>query len=169
MKLQTILFWTGLMGMLLTMGLIFYLTTQSVHETLSITRKAVSLAPEAFPNRRELLARMLKLDNPRRMAHIYEFGLLGICSELTFLFYSENQKRRMDLQRWTLGPSMKAIFVCGVYSFSDQIHKRYIPGREFDPYDLCLDAAGYISMILLVCTIYTLFRQKRKETGAIRE
>ena len=152
--------------MLLTMILIFYLTTQSVHETISITRKAVDMVPEAFPDHRELLIKRLRLDNPRRMAHIYEFGLLGICSELAFLFYPEYQKNKSSHRRWIMGPSMAAILLCGMYSFSDQVHKRYIPGREFDPYDLVLDAAGYVStaaLIYLLTRIFGLVKKNHNE------
>ena len=67
----------------------------------------------------------------RKLGHTAEYFLLGIASMLLF------RKSRYGL--------LKAAALCAVISFSDQIIKSFLPGREFDWTDFPYDFFGYVS------------------------
>ena len=45
------------------------------------------------------------------------------------------------------------VIVCFACSLGDQIHKMFVPGREFDALDMCFDAAGYVLGALIARAI----------------
>ena len=52
--------------------------------------------------------------------------------------------------------------ICALCSFFDQVHKIYVPDREFDTVDLYYDAAGYVAAVGII-TVICLMVLKRKK------
>jgi VanZ family protein len=87
------------------------------------------------------------------MAHIYEFGALGLFMTLMIITSPVGKKLRNNTA------STKIIFlysigICAFASFCDQVHKTFIVYRHFDVHDLVLDAVGYVTAATLICTFY---------------
>ena len=82
----------------------------------------------------------------RRLAHIAEFAALGVSASAVCAM--------------ALGPTVGAwLLSAGVSllaSLIDELHKAFVPGRHFDPADLVLDAAGYLSATALTTLLFLL-------------
>ncbi len=124
--------------------LIFYLSGQNVQQTVGLTERIQYAVNKVLPN--------VDLEqipfSIRQMAHIVEYILLGLSVAVLVLLFADAYYLKM----------FGAIAICFIYSVSDQIHKFFVPGREFDWYDLILDAFGYITAIALVNLIYWIIR-----------
>lgn len=135
---------------------VYYLTQQSVGQTISTQERAVLLFPFAFPQHyHNRLWLYLQLNSPRRMAHIYEFGFLGLFATLTALTAPWPQRGGAHLPLDRVGTRMVgSVLFCSVISFLDQVHKIFVNSRHFDALDLRLDAIGYVSAALVVSVLY---------------
>ncbi|MBQ1458106.1 MAG: VanZ family protein, partial [Butyrivibrio sp.] len=124
----------------LVLALIIHLTRQSGADTISTQNLIVSLFPELFPKHyHNAIWLMLELNSARKMAHIYEFGALGLFMTLMIITSPVGKKLRNNTA------STKIIFlysigICAFASFCDQVHKTFIVYRHFDVHDLVLDA-----------------------------
>lgn len=78
----------------------------------------------------------------RRFAHIIEFGAVGLFAALSALLLLGD---RFSLHQLAPG----CLVFCMLNSLLDQLHKLFVPGREFDVIDLGLDAIGYTLAISL--------------------
>ncbi len=135
---------------------VYYLTQQSVSQTLSTQERAVELFPFAFPKHyHNRLWLYLQLNSPRRLAHIYEFGLLGAFGTLAALTDPWPRRGGSHLPLTRVGVRMiAAVAFCSAVSFFDQVHKLFVVSRHFDVLDLRLDAIGYVSAALVVSILY---------------
>ena len=79
----------------------------------------------------------------RRFAHIIEFGVVGLFAALSALLLLGDRFSLHQLAAGCLG-------FCMLNSLLDQLHKLFVPGREFDVIDLGLDAIGYTLAISLI-------------------
>lgn len=79
----------------------------------------------------------------RRFAHIIEFGAAGLFAALSALLLLGD---RFSLHQLAAG----CLVFCMLNSLLDQLHKLFVPGREFDVIDLGLDAIGYALAISLI-------------------
>lgn len=79
----------------------------------------------------------------RRFAHIIEFGAVGLFAALSALLLLGD---RFSLHQLAAG----CLVFCMLNSLLDQLHKLFVPGREFDVIDLGLDAIGYTLAISLI-------------------
>lgn len=79
----------------------------------------------------------------RRFAHIIEFGAVGLFAALSALLLLGDRFSLHQLAACCL------VF-CMLNSLLDQLHKLFVPGREFDVIDLGLDAIGYTLAISLI-------------------
>ena len=79
----------------------------------------------------------------RRFAHIIEFGAVGLFVALSALLLLGD---RFSLHQLAAG----CLVFCMLNSLLDQLHKLFVPGREFDVIDLGLDAIGYTLAISLI-------------------
>ena len=81
----------------------------------------------------------------RNAAHVVEFGLVGLLASLGALCLVEPRCERGGK------PLLVAtVTFCAACSLVDQTHKLFVPGREFEWFDLLLDAFGYLGAIVLV-------------------
>ena len=85
----------------------------------------------------------------RKAAHTIEFFPVGVLAAATGVLWFD---KRLPLTRIAL---VSALF-CTVCSLSDQIHKLFVAGREFDGRDLLCDALGYLSGLALVLVLHAL-------------
>lgn len=94
----------------------------------------------------------------RKAAHVAEFGLVGLFASLSALCLAGSRcgRGRKPLFGMTVA-------FCAVCSLVDQAHKLFVPGREFEAFDLLLDAFGYASTIALA---FFLFRVMMGGKGA---
>ncbi len=131
--------YTALILLIATIALIFYLTSQNPDQTISLTQRAIEKLPEFLIQPRNRNGDIIL--PARRMAHIYQFALMGLFSGvIMFTFEHPNIVLR----------TITAAAICAAYSFLDQLHKLFVPGREFDTFDLKLDAIGYLTTIFAV-------------------
>jgi len=72
-----------------------------------------------------------------KLIHLIEYGILG------FLFYRALRVSRLAKQVFIL-----AIIFSILYALSDEIHQYFVPGREFDLWDLAADSLGIVLVAL---------------------
>jgi VanZ family protein len=69
-----------------------------------------------------------------KVAHFTEYALFGLVLA-----------RAVAGPRWLSLPASLAlltVFVAMLYGVSDEIHQRFVPGRDFDPRDMVADTLG---------------------------
>lgn len=131
-----------LIGFIISFIVIFYLTTQTPNDTIALTNKAIEILPRFLIEPTDSTGKVLI--SARRMAHMYEFLLLGTFISayiITFDFKGKN---------------LVSLLVCASCSIFDQTHKLFVPGREFDYRDLVLDFFGYFLSIIIVNIVYVI-------------
>jgi VanZ family protein len=86
-----------------------------------------------------------------KVAHFFEFGLLGI------LLFCSLKRSFAHLPATVL--ILLATALTGMYGLSDEIHQLYVPTREFSGYDIIADVSGGFA-----CTLcwYLFLRKLRK-------
>lgn len=102
-------------------------------------------------------AKLLSYANIRAWAHVPEFFVQGLLLFGVAALWPPRDERetpakhlraryRIPLQ----GRLAIALALCVACSLFDQIHKVFVPGREFDPRDLLFDATGYLLALAVV-------------------
>ncbi|MGI6535998.1 MAG: VanZ family protein [Eggerthellaceae bacterium] len=74
----------------------------------------------------------------RKIVHTVEFFPVGLLMAL--VAYNLPQTKDMPRNRVLAA----VILICFACSLGDQVHKAFVPGREFDALDMCFDAVGYV-------------------------
>jgi VanZ family protein len=74
-----------------------------------------------------------------KLIHLVEYGILG------FLFYRALKVSRLAKQVFIL-----AVIFSIFYALSDEIHQYFVPGREFDLWDLAADSLGVVFVCFLL-------------------
>ena len=109
------------------------------------------------------LARLLKQDPEatsfliRKCAHFTEYMFLGISLFLTIgehLASSAILSRPVFLIAWGIGT---------FYALTDEIHQFFTPGRSCELRDMCIDSAGVLTGILLICLIRKKLRKSSSD------
>lgn len=129
---------------------IFLLTRQSVQGTRDLAWRAEHLLARIVPP-----TGTGSIGEPtwcgltiRRLAHLAEFGLLGLIASLGALS--------------VIGPrplaACSALGLCLAVAVADEAHKLFVPGRHFDLADVLLDIAGFAPVTLIVFAIAHLVR-----------
>lgn len=83
----------------------------------------------------------------RKVVHTVEFFPVGLLMALAA--YNLPQAKGISHNRVLAA----VVIVCFACSLGDQIHKMFVPGREFDALDMCFDAAGYVLGALIARAI----------------
>lgn len=97
--------------------------------------------------------------NIRRVAHTVEFFFVGLFASLVAVCLD----KRVPITRLRCVP---VLAFCAVCSVGDQVHKIFVPGRHFDMIDLCFDAAGYVTAMLLVLLVSAWVHHVTRPIGA---
>lgn len=82
----------------------------------------------------------------RKAAHFTEFFLLGL-----------------SLQ-WGMNRGRRTFLIGTGYAIFDEIHQSFVPGRSCEFRDMCIDAAGILTGMLVVSMLQR-WNQKRKNLG----
>ena len=78
-----------------------------------------------------------------KVAHFFEYGVLGILVVRAVYAYGVQQKRALA---W-------GVLICMVYGAADEIHQLFTPGRASEIWDFVADAVGSTSGGLLWYTV----------------
>ena len=171
-RIRMTLFLVSIALTVLAFAAVSFLTAQSGQATLSTQERVVLLFPAAF--RKHFHNRLwlhLELNSPRRLAHIYEFGFLGIFATLAMLTAPWPRRARQHLSGRNVSIRLVlTVALCAAVSFLDQVHKIFVEYRHFDVLDLRLDAIGYVGAALLVTLLYlTVTHRILQRTGSLLE
>lgn len=147
MKKIPLKFWIVGSLLLVTLGVVVYLSAQPQEITSQLTEWYKATFPRFIVNPRFFGYPTLI----RESAHIYEYFLVGLLVAILFA-NSKHRGRRM----------IYAILLCAVISNLDQLSKPFLSGREYNAKDLIYDALGYITAILLVNLVHVLFLKYKK-------
>lgn len=123
---------------------------QTIEQTSDLTNAArqivISTAKRSGIEREVTITkRWANTDVLRKLAHIVEYFLLGLAA---------NSASNLSFRKY---PIIKNLVICFVVSFTDQIMKGFVPGREFDGFDLILDVIGYTSAIFVLWLVRRCF------------
>lgn len=88
----------------------------------------------------------------RKTAHFTIYGILGILAYLSIATY-----KNIPLLFRLISPAL----VCLIYSVSDEIHQRFVPGRSGELRDVLIDFCGSLLGITAVFLITRLKRFKK--------
>lgn len=86
----------------------------------------------------------------RKCAHFTIYAVMGILAFFTVGTYS---------MKFGIKPVLSAV-ICLLYSISDEIHQRFIPGRSGEFRDVCLDFSGSILAIIFMVLIVKFSKRK---------
>lgn len=86
----------------------------------------------------------------RYWAHTIEFFFLGLFTAFSSYFFLKPNK---------IKAGAVALIICCACSIFDQCHKLFVPGRHFDWLDLGMDAIGYITAIVVILIISSIWSQ----------
>ena len=161
-----------LLGAVASFAVTFALTGQTPQETMALSQSVErAMAPDAAAvasgaassagGGGGVVATLLSVANVRRWAHVPEFFVQGL-----FLFGAAalwpRARGRVPGLRARLG---MALLACAACSLFDQVHKAFVPGREFDARDLLFDALGYVLALLVVAAVSGVLRLRRRRAG----
>lgn len=177
-RVKHIVGWISVVLLVVTLASIWMLTEQNVEQTSSLSEstaravegRAADVRPDAAQESQagdavegadsttatvhpDPLApvRLWMGANIRRVAHTVEFFFVGLFASLAAVCLD----KRVPITRLRCVP---VLAFCAVCSVGDQVHKIFVPGRHFDMIDLCFDAAGYVTAMLLVLLAAALAR-----------
>lgn len=153
-----------LIGAAISFAVTFALTEQTPEETtalsggveasiVSATVGGVGVANAASDGSAAgVAAALLSFADIRAWAHVPEFFLQGF-----FLFGAAALwPHAVDIDGEEAGRKGRygiALLACVACSLFDQVHKVFVPGREFDARDLLFDALGYLLALAAVLAL----------------
>jgi VanZ family protein len=74
----------------------------------------------------------------KKTGHMMEYGILA------FLIW------RALAMGGSLSPLVKAFLLSLLYAASDEYHQSFVPGRDGNPFDVCVDAIGALMALIFV-------------------
>lgn len=185
-RVKHIVGWISVVLLVVTLASIWMLTEQNVEQTSSLSEstaravegRAADVRPDAAQESQagdavegadsttatdhpDPLApvRLWMGANIRRVAHTVEFFFVGLFASLVAVCLD----KRVPIIRLRCVP---VLAFCAVCSVGDQVHKIFVPGRHFDMIDLCFDAAGYVTAMLLVLLVSAWVHHVTRPIGA---
>ena len=159
--------WLALAGLVAALAAIYLLTEQSSADTMALTESTVhgvaAIAGGAAGGEGGAGQAAQDLSGwagpARRAAHVAEYLAVGALSALSAVLWLGERLLPRVLVALTLG-------FCFVASLLDQTHRLFVPGREFDAFDLTLDAAGYLAAAGAVFLAWRISRRRGRRGGA---
>jgi hypothetical protein len=89
----------------------------------------------------------------RKVVHTFEFFPVGFFLGLTAVVWRGAGRVGSARRSRHTRVLIAVISLCFLCSLGDQVHKIFVPGREFDALDMCFDAAGYLLGVWLAGVI----------------
>ena len=185
-RVKHIVGWISVVLLVVTLASVWMLTEQNVEQTSSLSEstaravegRAADVRPDAAQESQagdavgdagsttatvhpDPLApvRLWMGANIHRVAHTVEFFFVGLFASLAVVCLD---KRVSPTRLWRV----PVLAFCAVCSVGDQVHKIFVPGRHFDMIDLCFDAAGYVTAMLLVLLVSAWVHHVTRPIGA---
>jgi len=162
-----IICWTAVV---LCMSAIFYLSSEDQQAssdrsnklTVGIAEKAAEIAKENGESKwKQNKARDNTYPLVRNIAHYIEYGALGIC--LAAAMTTTRIKKFLKV--------VFAILIGSLYSLSDEIHQKFVPGRSFGYDDLLHDNIGLFIGIFftfaVIMVVKLIIKNKKSRRGAV--
>lgn len=139
------------------MTVIFCFSSQPAEESSEIsgtvTYRLVSTTDKVLRmelSEPQILEYTVKLENPvRKAAHMTEYAILGL---FAFLFCGTFTKRMRRVY-----PASLMIAFC--YACTDELHQVFVPGRAGQFRDVCIDTAGALIILTLLCFVQKKIRK----------
>ena len=136
--------------------LVFYLSTERFGSDFSqalVAQALILLHISVSPRTFHILDTLL-----RKSAHITEYGILAF---LVYGSFGEQQPFR-----WRLRQAMWCIGIVGLYSITDELHQRYVPGRHASLVDCGIDIAGAAIAVFMIFEVRRSFSFAPRGTRA---
>lgn len=131
---------------LLIMFLIFLFSSQTGEESSEVSNAVLRFILEKLSDILPEAAVLFLQTKIRKAAHFFIYMLLGI-----FLFLTAREARIREK-----AAPIAAWGIAFLYAGTDEIHQRFVPGRSGQFSDVCLDSAGALAGILLMCAFFSL-------------
>ncbi|WP_188206809.1 VanZ family protein [Alkalibacillus aidingensis] len=145
--------WIAWTGVLVWMGLIFYLShqpaTESSELSRGITETIVKTIESVAPSTEFNIANFNHL--VRKNAHFFAYLVLGV-----LVIYALKRSEVSGIRA-----IVTALVICILYAISDEVHQLFIPGRSGEIRDVIIDSAGSSVGIALIMFIDRLVRRKK--------
>ena len=154
----------------LWIGLIFLLSSRTGHDSNETSRSMATVMSRIFipdysawgPSTQsdwiEGINNLL-----RKMAHIFEFGMLGILVYRMMVYFAGSIRRKKPANKFSLG--MGSFYICALVSALDEFIQRSSAGRNASTTDMMIDIAGAI-LGIVVCSYLTelpdAYQQRRR-------
>ena len=91
----------------------------------------------------------------RKLAHVAEYLVLGLCLMVNVLDLRKSREGQRPPRR-----RRSVITDCGIawavgtlYAMTDEFHQTLVPGRSGEVLDVCIDAAGVLCGVVIMCII----------------
>lgn len=122
---------------------ILVLTLQKPVETTQLSKGVRNTMVQITETPMEVARQSWWYRNIRKLGHVAEYFPLGITSAWAWYLTS---RRKFYL---------KALLLCALVSFSDQLLKGILPTRKFDVIDLFYDFGGYLlGIVIIACVLW---------------
>lgn len=171
-RLRRIAWVLCLLGAVGAFAITFVLTEQAPQETTALSQSVERIVTSGAAGTAaggdavtagggNVIAALLSVANVRRWAHVPEFFVQGLFLFGAAALWPQARGRASGL-RVRLGMALLACVACSLF---DQVHKAFVPGREFDARDLIFDAMGYALALLVVVAVAGVRRLCRRRAG----
>ncbi len=128
------------------MFVIFLFSSQTGEESSEVSNAVLRFILEKLSDILPETAALFLQTKIRKAAHFFIYMLLGI-----FLFLTAKEtgikKKAAPVAAWV---------IAFLYAGTDEIHQRFVPGRSGQFTDVCLDSAGALAGILLMCAFFAM-------------
>lgn len=130
---------------------VFNMSNQQGVESSGLSKKITAL----FFESKELIEKIEPII--RKIAHLSEYALGGALFISLFLTYNWSNKRRISIS-----------ILLGIwYAILDEIHQLFVPFRNGNIIDVCIDTIGIVLGIVFIMIFYNLYhhKQHKKKEG----
>ena len=145
------------------MGIIFSLSAQPGEESADLSGGVSHLVMKIWNwvfglgwDEAKVLAMPEVWDFPiRKLAHMTEFGILAVLIFLAIRYYRQIDTRRKHYFFTWLGT------VC--YALTDEFLQRFVPGRNGNFFDVCVDATGAVlALVVVYVGLFLLIKMRKR-------
>lgn len=139
---------------LCNMLLIFFFSSQTSSESLDVTHKTLNVYYEKtgqdsveWQEYKDMESFRVFRSKFRDLMHVVEYLSLGFWLFTLIRLYKVKHSK------------LFSVGIGALYSFSDEIHQAFVPGRSAELFDFCLDSVGVILGVFLAKLIYEIIRR----------
>ena len=126
------------------MAAVYFFSAQNGGQSARLSQRALQWIELYFPQGYALLQQHGRPEYLlRKLAHFTEYALLGVVS--CFLL-----KRRLPFGKSAGG----AVLFCFLFAVTDEVHQLFVPGRDGNITDVCIDTAGAAAGVLLYGLVF---------------